>query len=349
MISELKITKQQLEKSVNAEIITAKQAELLWQFLASDSQHIPRFQAGHVLYYLGGFISILAVTLLIGESWSSLVGLPLLLLSIVFFVIGILLTNFFRNKNLVLPAGIMAAFSLVVVPLIVYNTQFLLHFLPKNFSEYQNFYYRINLYWLPMEITSLFVGSLLYFHYRFNFILFPLSMLLWYMSMDLYQLLFKLNDFNLFDRSWFSLLFSLIELSFLIRIDYTLPKESQDKLFWLYVFSVITFWSSLSCIFINNNSTAKSMHFSYLLVNLLMLCVGVVLQRRVFAIFAALGIYFYLSYLANGSILFPFALIAVGLIIIFIAVKWNKIELRLIVKYNRFLPKRFRNKSYEPF
>lgn len=340
MVIDLKINQKQLKKAVDEKIITNEQAVMIWQFLEKNNKDVPQLSSGHVLYYFGGLLSIGAVTLLIGLAWDVLKGLPLLVISIFLFLLGLRMTHIFNKKNLVIPAGIMAAFSLVLVPLITYNIQYILHIAPHQIINYVNFNYLIRAYWLPMEIATLIVGIVLFYIYRFNFILFPVSVILWYMSMDLYQMIFKLNVLIPLTASWFSLIFGLIELIAIICWDYMADIKSSDRLFWLYISATITFWGGLCAININYHYTG---HFVFLLVNLLMLLTSIILQRKIFAICASIGIFWYFSDLAASSYILPFILICAGIIIIYLATKWSKVEAKFTARYNQYLPKRYRN------
>ena len=73
-----------------------------------------------------------------------------------------------------------------------------------------------------------------------------------------------------------------------------------------------------------------------------MIGIGVLLVRRVFVIFGALGSCGYLGYLASDvfkdSWLFPVALTAIGLGIIYLGVLWQKHEKSITEKSRLLLP-----------
>ena len=70
--------------------------------------------------------------------------------------------------------------------------------------------------------------------------------------------------------------------------------------------------------------------------------VGVVIVRRVFVIFGAIGCSIYLGHLANqvfrDSWLFPIALTAIGLGIIYLGLLWQKNEEAITLKVRSCLP-----------
>ena len=62
--------------------------------------------------------------------------------------------------------------------------------------------------------------------------------------------------------------------------------HKADYAFWIYTFGVIAFWGGLS----SQNSHNEISKFIYFCTNLLMIGVGVLLIRRVFVVFGALGV-----------------------------------------------------------
>lgn len=78
------------------------------------------------------------------------------------------------------------------------------------------------------------------------------------------------------------------------------------------------------------------------MINVIMIGIGVVLLRRVFVIFGALGVMFYLGYLSHevfkDSLLFPLILSVMGLFIIYLGVLWQKHEHRISLQLRSCLP-----------
>ena len=76
--------------------------------------------------------------------------------------------------------------------------------------------------------------------------------------------------------------------------------------------------------------------------HLVMIGIGVVLVRRVFVVFGAIGCSIYLGHLANevfeNSWLFPSALTAIGLGIIYLGVIWQRHEQGITQKVRSYLP-----------
>ncbi len=337
------IPKEGLDKAVKAGIISNKQADELWSFWAKEQEHVPGFKFAHVMYYFGGFLAISAVTLFVTQAWDTLKGWPLFILSALLIYLGFAFTHYFLDKKLKIPAGILATFTLAVVPLAVYNIQLWLGLLPPETSiHYTDYNIWISWYWVPMELATLLIGVIMLYFYRFPFLLFPIAVTLWYLSMDLCQLLFYLDNYSW--RAAFSMYFGLVVLAFAIYMDFRHSDEQCDYAFWLYIFGVMTFWGGLSL----QHTDSEISKFIYCLINIFMIMVSVFLDRRVFAVFGALGVLGYLSYLAfnifANSLGFPIVLIFLGILIIFAATRWPRTEKKLVALFYPYIPEKVKKR-----
>lgn len=89
-------------------------------------------------------------------------------------------------------------------------------------------------------------------------------------------------------------------------------RTKQDFAFWGYLFGMLSFWAGLSLM----ESGSQLAKFGYCLINVGLMLVSILLQRRVFMVFGALGVFGYLGYLAydvfKDSMSFPFVLSGLG-------------------------------------
>lgn len=337
----MKINQDDLNAAVEANIINNTQAQQLWSFWQVQQKDVVSFKFSHILYYLGGLIAISAVTLFVTQAWNRVQGYPLLFLALAFFLLGISLTHLFLQKGLRIPAGIMATFALALVPLVVYNIQIILGYTPNYEYNYTDFHYWINWYWVSMEIATIIVGIIMLYFYRFPFLLFPISVVLWYMSMDLWPLLLKMHEYTYADKAKFTMIFGLIMLACAVLVDfYQDDAKRQDYAFWLYIFGVMTFWGGLT----GQSSDSELSKFFYLLINIILLLVGAFLVRRVFVVFGAIGIFMYLGHLAfdvfKNSLGFNVALVFFGILIIIVAAYSTRIEKKLHAIMEPYIPKK---------
>lgn len=331
----MNITKKKLSKAVEQKIISPDQANELFEFLQKHASDSPQFIFTHVLYYLGGLIAIGAMTLFMNLGWESFGGIGIVVISLLYSVLGVKMTNTFSKKNLYIPAGICATFVVCLTPLTIYGLQQWLGIWPDD-SVYKNYYRYIKWHWLYMELGTLCVGAIVIWKYKYPFLNMPIAITLWFMSMDIAVMYFG-PDTSWAMRELVSLYSGLLMIFLALWVDLRSRGEA-DYAFWIYLCGVVAFWGGLSL----QDSDSELSKFIYLCINLLMVGVGVVLVRRVFVVFGAIGSCIYLGHLAQdvfeNSWLFPIALTAIGLSIIYLGVLWQKHEDVITEKSRRFLP-----------
>ena len=136
-----------------------------------------------------------------------------------------------------------------------------------------------------------------------------------------------------------SMYFGLAMLLFAFWVELR-GSKSGDYAFWLYLFGVLAFWWGLTL----QNPTSELARFLYFCINLALIGVGVVIVRRVFVIFGAIGGVIYLGHLASevfkDSFLFPVALTLIGLGIVYLGVLWQKNEAAITRRVRARLPAR---------
>lgn len=335
----MKITKSAMDAAVAEGILSQEQSSRLLAFLQARPEVGPSFSLTHVLYYLGGLIAIGAMTLFMGLGWEAFGGWGIVCISFLYTAGGLLLANRFQKQGYAIPAGLCATFAVFLTPLFIYGLQQGLGVWPEG-SEYRDYHRYIKWHWLYMELGTLASGVIIARLYKYPFLVLPIAVTLWYLSMDLAAMLVgERPDFEL--RSLVSLYFGLLMLGLAFWVDIR-ARHSADYAFWLYLFGVLTFWGGLTA----QNSDSELSKLLYFGINLFMMGLGVMLVRRVFVVFGALGSSFYLGYLAHSvfedSLLFPIALTAIGLAIIYLGVLWQKNEHALTAKVRGGLPVAFR-------
>jgi hypothetical protein len=182
-------------------------------------------------------------------------------------------------------------------------------------GRYQGFHVWIKSSWLPMEIATILAGLLALRFYPFSFIVFVIAYALWFMSMDLTPWLFRNEDLNWETRKNVSMAFGLVVMLAAWVVDVK-RSQDQDFAFWLHLSGLMAFWGGLT--FSSSDSeVAKAL---YCLINVALILLSVFLMRRAYALFGAIGICLYLGHLASkvfaDSLLFPFALSLVGILVI---------------------------------
>jgi hypothetical protein len=160
--------------------------------------------------------------------------------------------------------------------------------------------------------------------------------------MDIVPLLYGKNvDFH--TQAVVSLWYGIICLAIAYVVDLRCRRSEGDFAFWLYLFGLITFWFSLPF----SGQDSEWSRFIYGLINLGLMALSLLLKRRLFMIFGGLGVFGYVSYLAfrvfENSLLFPLALSALGIAIIYLGVVYQRHYRQLEHYFDSILPLAWRS------
>lgn len=342
----MQITRAALDEAESRSVLQPGQAAGLWAFLQERERDTPTFKPAHILYYLGGLIAIGAMTLFMTLGWERFGGRGLLVIALCYAVVALALTEWLLRRQLTLPAGITAALAVALVPLAVYGAQQVLGLWPpsdKPGAGYRDYHTYIDWRWLVMEFATLAAGAIALWRYRLAFLVMPVAVTLWYLSMDLTPFLFGGDPKEFFsdEGKRVSMVFGLAMTLVALWVDLR-TRTRRDFAFWLYVFGVLTFWGGLTSM----NSDSELGKFVYACINLLLVAVGAALSRRVFAVFGAIGVALYLGHLSHtvfkDSLLFPVALTAIGLAVVAAGVWWQRHEQAIGQRLRSRLPRALR-------
>jgi hypothetical protein len=349
-VTTLRINKSDLEAAVERGTISQQQAEALWSVWieqrSATPDVAPRFSITHVLYYLGGMIAIGAMSLFMNLGWEAFGPWALFAIAVAYGVGCILASRSLAARQLMLPAGILATLAIVLVPLATWALQSALGWWPPGGAgeHYRAYHTHIDWRWITLEFVTLIAAVIALWRLRYPFMVMPLAVTLWYMSMDLARMIVFAdrpgwNEWQYYRD--FSVVFGLGMLAVAIWVDFRARKsfaEGRDFAFWLYIFGTLTFWGGLTM----QQSDSEVGKLIYLLINVGLVVLGAIFGRRVFAVFGGLGIAFYLGHLSykvfKDSLLFPFALTFIGLAIVAAGIWWQKNESRLSGALRNRLP-----------
>jgi hypothetical protein len=340
----------QLARAVSAGVITSRQADQLAAFLLADgaigsvtptsAPQGPRFDLAHMLWYLGALIIIGAMGLFSTLAFS-LMGAPALFATAVIYAIGFIAAghHLWHRRGLVTPGGLLIAIAVSMAPLAIYSLQDMAGWWagqPKP-GSYPGFYTWIKAGFVPMELGTIAASLVALRFYRFPFILFITAVTLWFMSMDVADWLRGIEGWSSYKmRQNVSMAFGLVLIPLAWAID--LKRKDSDFGFWLHLVGIVTFWGGLSF----QNSDSELSKFLYCLMNLGLIGLAVFLSRRVYAVFGGLGVMLYMGHLSykvfKDSLLFPFAMSAVGLGVIGLGLLYYRNSHRLNARLESSLP-----------
>ena len=314
----MKITRKHLSAAAERGILSEEQADALFDFLRAEPATGPIFDFTHILYYFGGLVAIDAMTLFMNLGWEAFGGWGIFWIALAYAGVGLWLADRFRHKGYAVPAGICATFVVALAPLAIYGLQLGLGWWPDD-TVYRSYHRYIKWHWIYLELGTLAVGAIMVWRFRYPFLLMPVAVTLWYMSMDLAAMLTEGRmdwQFRAFVSMWFGAATLLLAL-------------------WV---DIRSFWGGLT----SQHSDSEWAKLAYFGINLVLIGLGAILDRRVFVVFGGLGSAVYFGHLAanvfEDSWLFPIALTAIGLAIVYLGIVWQKHELAITRKLRSVLP-----------
>lgn len=337
----MRVSRRDLDWAVSQEVISPAQAEGLWRALEERGSERPRFDLPNVAYYFGALVVISAMTWFMTLGWERFGGGGIMVIALsyaaVFAVAGALL---WRAKDLRVPGGLLVTAAVCMAPLAVYGFERMTGlWLQEAPGQYEDFYDWIEGGWFFMEAATIAAGLLALRFFRFPFLTAPIAFALWFMSMDLTPLIH--GEDYLYGDSYqtVSLVFGLAVLLGSFVVD---RRTEQDYAFWGYLFGMFAFWGGLSML----GEGSEVGWAVYGTINLGLVLLSVLLQRRVFVVFGAMGVFGYVGHLAweifADSMLFPFALSAIGLAVIALGILYAKNRERIERAAMRAIPENVR-------
>jgi hypothetical protein len=341
----MKIDKQDLDWAASQGLITQPQADTLWQALSSHvTDERPQFNFANVAFYFGALIIISAMTWLMSLAWESFGGGGIFLLAIAYgFCFTLAGSSLYFRQNLKVPGGLLFAVAVCMTPLAIYGLQRWTGFwVQGDPGTYRDYYVWVKGSWFLMELGTIIVGLIALLFVRFPFLTAPIAFSLYFMSMDLTPLIFGKNDFTWNQRLLVSMWFGIACIVVAYLVDIRIRRRNGDFAFWLHLFGLMAFWFGITLMG-NSNEFQK---FIYCLINLGLMLLSVVLRRKVFIVFGAMGVFGYLSHLAysvfKDSLLFPFALTVLGLSIIYLGVLYQRQSRNIERLFEGLLPQNVR-------
>lgn len=349
-----------LKEAARDGVITEQQAQTLWlrwsqgrqwqdvgamDAPAAVSATGPRFGWVNVLYYMGGLLAIGAMSLFMTLGFQQMGPLALLVLGMAYAAGALRVADHFKQKSLMVPAGLLATLAVFLVPVVVWAAQHLMGWWPPGGPASLDAYHtRIDWRWLTLEFATLVAGVVMLWRYRLPFMVMPLALTLWYMSMDVANMLLR-------DQRWewefmrdMSLVFGIGTVAVALWVDVrtrlaTAPEWRQDFAFWLYIFGTTMFWFGLSL----NDSESELAKLGYGVLNGVLVLAGAALGRRVFTVYGALGVTLYVGHLAHevfrDSFMFPLALTVLGLGMVVLGVWWQRHAQAIAARLGPLVPR----------
>ena len=324
----MKLTKEQLLKEAEDVGIGAEQTQELWDRLTAVTEGQQKFDALQVAYFFGGTIIVGAMAFFFSLAWERVGGVGILAMALTYgCLFGVLGPHLFHARKLYVAGGLLTVVAVCMAPLAVYGLERAMGWWPQAVpGSHLNYHMWEKASLLFMELVTLAAGGVALRFVRFPLLTAPIAVALWYMSLDLTPLLFGQNDFIESQQLWVSVAFG----AGLLVVAYLLDRRAgKDYAFWLYLMGLAAFWGGLSMM----DSAGPWSRLGYFALNLTLIAVSSLLDRRVFAVFGSLGVAGYLSYLAirlfKDSLFLPMALTVIGVGVIVGTVAYERNRARM--------------------
>ncbi|NQD75782.1 DUF2157 domain-containing protein [Pseudomonas sp. CM27] len=311
-----------LARAVHAGVLQQGQDQALLAFLRKQPAQRGSFQLAHVAFYFGALLIMAAMGWLLTEAWLSIGDWALLIIPSLYILLITLFALNLQRRAQPVAAGVLAAVAVSIVPLAVFAIERLIGWWPLDDAQarYHQYYTHVQAGWLGMEAATVFAGLLMLRLIPYPFIVMPIAVALWFMSMDLSEWFFG-SPFNWDQRREVSLWFGLGLLLVFLGVD---GRTREDYAHWGYLAGLAAFWGGLTLVD-NGSEWAKAM---YCLINIALMGMAVLLRRPVFMVFGALGVAAYLGYLSYEvfaqSLLFPLVVTLIGLGVIWLGLVYQK-------------------------
>jgi hypothetical protein len=339
-----------LQDAVTGGVLSLDTHVALLRFLAERRAAAPReagprakFDLSHVLWYAGALIVMSAMGLFSTLAFSAMGGTGLTVTALVYAGAFLAAGQYlWRTKGLLVPGGLLITIAVSMVPLAIYGIQSQCKLWGGGEpGAYQDFFNWSENSWLYMELGTIAAAGVALARYRFAFLVFIIAVMLWFMSMDV-GAWYNGNESFDSDGAWgadqaISMGFGLAMMAAAWAIDRR-RFASGDYAFWLHLFGIMTFWVALT----SQDSDSEALQAAYFVLNVGLVLFSVFLMRPVYAVFGALGMLLYLGHLAydvfQDSLLFPFALSAMGVGVIWLGLVYYKRREKLAAWFEARLP-----------
>lgn len=333
----MKIDKKDFDWAVQQGLLSQEHSDSLWNAFLDRPGMGSKFDFAHVAYYFGAMIVISAMAWLMTLAWEMFGGGGIFIISLLYIFFFSLAgrTLWFKEKMYV-PGGLLFTIAVSMTPLMIYGLERMLGFWPQGDpGAYMNYHYWVKGSWFVMEIGTILAGLIALKFIKFPFLTAPIAFTLWYMSMDLTPLLFGKLEYSWDERAIVAICFGLLILLAAYLIDH---RTREDYAFWLYFFGMLSFWGGLSSL----DTGSELGRLFYCLINLFLMILSVILNRRVFIVFGSFGVFGYLGYLSHSlfrdSVFYPFGLTLLGILVIYLGVQYQKKRAKLEKWIMSFIP-----------
>lgn len=337
-----------LSEARDAGVIDADTFDRLARFFAArvaaapSGYQPPRYDFVHLLWYAGALIVLGAMGLFSTTAFGLWGDKALLTTALVYAAAFTAGGAHLWRRDLRTPGGLLVACAVGMAPLAIFALQSLWGHSPIDApGGYRDFYIWIKSSWLPMELGTISAALVALWFFPFPFLTMIIGFCLWFLSMDLTPWLMGVEEFSWEQRATVSMYFGLATMALAWLVDLRIWKNG-DFAYWLHLGGLLAFWGGLTA----QHSGDEFGKAVYCAINVGLVFLSLFLMRRVYATFGAIGVTMYLGHLASevfkDSILFPFALSGIGILLIAFGLFFHKYGPKISGALGDVLPEHLR-------
>ena len=330
----MKIVKEDIDWAISEGILSSEQGEFLWNALQKRTSNRPQFNFANVAYYFGAFIVLAGMTWFMSLAWEQFGEKGLLFLACLYAFLFVLAgqTLWFK-QNLKIPGGLLFTIAVCMTPIAIFGLLAQLNLGPTEYqletAQTYRLYEKVSV--MVMALGTILAGLITLRFVKFPFLLAPITWAAWLVSRELYALMFFPLTQKIFwteSNYWNYVWFGLACLVVAYWVDWKTSRSQEDYAFWIYLFGLIFFWLGMT--FMSDGGPNKIDPLLYFVINLGLMLLSVLLQRRSFIVFGAIGVFYYLYYVFykafQNSLLFPLTLMVLGLLVIYAGIQYQRNE-----------------------
>ena len=323
------LSRSELERHAAAAGIEPERAEALWRSLtsavAAPAPTAPDrgLEGANVLFYVGGLLTIAALSWLMGTGWDQYGAGVGLALAVVYALGFAGFASFLLARGWTVPGGLMATVVVALMPLIVFAFEKATGLWPdRDYGEYGDFYEWISSSWCVMEAVTIVAGLIALRLVRFPFLVAPVAFAAWFASMDVAEALFDTGA-SASERAGVSLAVGSVLIGAGLVLD---RRGARPYAFWCHLFGLLCFTWALG--YLVGDSSSETAWGATGLLGALGVVTAVLVNRRTYAVFGGVGLFSWTIHLAyevfEDSLLFPLALAAIGVAIVMLGIAYTR-------------------------
>lgn len=280
--------KNDLKDAEKVNIISKDQRLAMLDLFKNSSMSHKSLNLSNSLFYVGGLLSIFAMTIFMKLAFDYISAYGTAILSIIYFFGGLKYSEHLKSESNLTPAGILATFSLVNFPLFIFSILYIIYPDVAIFSnDYRLFFEKINSWFIIIELSTISMGLYLIYRLKYSFLMMPISFCFWFISIDIIDILFD-TEISLHIRNSAILIGSLMT-TIGIYID-SKNKSFNDYSIWLYIFGFIPAWVAIMVF-----SPGDLIQFAIFSINMFFIFFGSLIKRKVFVVCGSIGSYMYIT------------------------------------------------------